>query len=149
MFESGHHKKGGERARERASERARERKRERTGEGGGGPVQDLGREAQADSVYRFRWRDTEAKSPGREVAPAPRVPFACPWPRKTVYAGKGRREVGMGLGIKFWGSSDRWAGAAHPPQHPPQNCRLHYSQIQMDPQHAITYNNANTNKRVI
>jgi hypothetical protein len=25
--------------------------------------------------------------------------------------------------------------------HPLQNCRLYYSQIQMDPQHAITYNN--------
>ena len=33
--------------------------------------------------------------------------------------------------------------------HPLQNCRLYYSQIQMEPQHAITYNNANTNKRVI
>jgi hypothetical protein len=34
-------------------------------------------------------------------------------------------------------------GAAHPLQ----NCRLYYSQIQMDPQHAITYNNSLTNKR--
>ena len=25
--------------------------------------------------------------------------------------------------------------------HPLQNCRLYYSQIQMEPQHAITYNN--------
>ena len=33
--------------------------------------------------------------------------------------------------------------------HPLQNCRLYYSQIQMEPQHAITYNNANTNKKVI
>jgi hypothetical protein len=33
--------------------------------------------------------------------------------------------------------------------HPLQNCRLYYSQIQMDPQHAITYNNSNTNKKVI
>ena len=32
-------------------------------------------------------------------------------------------------------------GAAHPSQ----NCRLYYSQIQMEPQHAITYNNANEN----
>ena len=31
-----------------------------------------------------------------------------------------------------------------------QNCRLYYSQIQMEPQHAaVTYNNANTNKKVI
>jgi hypothetical protein len=36
-------------------------------------------------------------------------------------------------------------GAAHPLQ----NCRLYYSQIQMDPQHAITYNNSLTNKRII
>ena len=27
--------------------------------------------------------------------------------------------------------------------HPLQNCRLYYSRIQMDPQHVITYNNAN------
>jgi hypothetical protein len=33
--------------------------------------------------------------------------------------------------------------------HPLQNCRLYYSQIQMEPQHAITYNNSNTNKKVI
>jgi hypothetical protein len=33
--------------------------------------------------------------------------------------------------------------------HPLQNCRLYYSQIQMEPQHAITYNNAHTNKKVI
>jgi hypothetical protein len=33
--------------------------------------------------------------------------------------------------------------------HPLQNCRLYYSQIQMDPQKAITYNNANINKKVI
>ncbi len=33
--------------------------------------------------------------------------------------------------------------------HSLQNCRLYYSQIQMDPPHAITYYNANTNKRVI
>ena len=33
--------------------------------------------------------------------------------------------------------------------HPLQNCRLYCSQIQMDPQHAITYNNSNTNKKVI
>ncbi len=33
--------------------------------------------------------------------------------------------------------------------HPLQNCRLYYSQIQMEPQHAITHNNANTNKKVI
>jgi hypothetical protein len=33
--------------------------------------------------------------------------------------------------------------------HPLQNCRLYYSQIQMEPQHAITYNNANKNKKVI
>jgi hypothetical protein len=33
--------------------------------------------------------------------------------------------------------------------HPLQNCRLYYSQIQMNPQHAITYNKANTNKKVI
>jgi hypothetical protein len=33
--------------------------------------------------------------------------------------------------------------------HPLQNCRLYYSQITMNPQHAITYNNANTNKKVI
>ena len=32
---------------------------------------------------------------------------------------------------------------------PLQNCRLYYSQIQMDPQNAITYNHANTNKKVI
>jgi hypothetical protein len=32
--------------------------------------------------------------------------------------------------------------------HPLQNCRLYYSQIQMDPQHAITYDNSNTNKKV-
>jgi hypothetical protein len=32
--------------------------------------------------------------------------------------------------------------------HPLQNCRLYNSQIQMEPQHAITYNNANTNKKV-
>ena len=31
--------------------------------------------------------------------------------------------------------------------HPLQNCRLYYSQIQMDAQHAITYNNSNTNKK--
>ena len=31
--------------------------------------------------------------------------------------------------------------------HPLQNCRLYYSQIQMDPQHVITYNNSNTNKK--
>ena len=28
--------------------------------------------------------------------------------------------------------------------HPLQNCRLYYSRVQMDPQKAITYNNANT-----
>jgi hypothetical protein len=33
--------------------------------------------------------------------------------------------------------------------HPLQNCRLYYSQIQMDPQLAITYNSSNTNKTVI
>jgi hypothetical protein len=33
--------------------------------------------------------------------------------------------------------------------HPLQNCRLYYSQIQMEPQHAVTYNNANKNKKVI
>ena len=33
--------------------------------------------------------------------------------------------------------------------HPLQNCRLYYSQIQMDPQHAITYNNSNKSKKVI
>jgi hypothetical protein len=33
--------------------------------------------------------------------------------------------------------------------HPLQNCRLYYSQIQMEPQHAITYNNSNTNKKII
>jgi hypothetical protein len=33
--------------------------------------------------------------------------------------------------------------------HPLQNCRLYYSQIQMDPQHTKTYNNSNTNKKVI
>jgi hypothetical protein len=33
--------------------------------------------------------------------------------------------------------------------HPLQNCRLYYSQIQMEPQHAITYNTSNTNKKVI
>jgi len=33
--------------------------------------------------------------------------------------------------------------------HPLQNCRLYYSQITMNPQHAITYNKANTNKKVI
>jgi hypothetical protein len=33
--------------------------------------------------------------------------------------------------------------------HPLQNCRSYYSQIQMDPQHAITYNNSNTNKKII
>ena len=33
--------------------------------------------------------------------------------------------------------------------HPLQNCRLYYTQIQMEPQHAITYNNCNTNKKVI
>jgi hypothetical protein len=33
--------------------------------------------------------------------------------------------------------------------HPLQNCRLYYSRVQMDPQKAITYNNANTNKKVI
>jgi hypothetical protein len=32
--------------------------------------------------------------------------------------------------------------------HPLQNCRLYYSQIQMEPQHAIAYNNSNTNKKV-
>lgn len=34
-------------------------------------------------------------------------------------------------------------------QHPLTNCRLYYSQIQMNPQHAITYNNANKSKKVI
>jgi hypothetical protein len=29
--------------------------------------------------------------------------------------------------------------------HPLQNCRLYYSQIQMELQHAITYKNSNTN----
>jgi hypothetical protein len=38
---------------------------------------------------------------------------------------------------------------AKPNTAPLQNCRLYYSQIQMDPQHAITYNNSNTNKKVI
>ena len=33
--------------------------------------------------------------------------------------------------------------------HPLQNCRLYYSQTQMDPQHAITDNNSNTIKKVI
>ena len=33
--------------------------------------------------------------------------------------------------------------------HPLQNCRLYYSQIQMDPQRTKTYNNSNTNKKVI
>jgi hypothetical protein len=33
--------------------------------------------------------------------------------------------------------------------HPLQNCRLYYFQIQMEPQHAIPYNNSNTNKKVI
>ena len=33
--------------------------------------------------------------------------------------------------------------------HPLTNCRLYYSQIQMNPQHAITYNNANKSKKVI
>jgi hypothetical protein len=33
--------------------------------------------------------------------------------------------------------------------HPLQNCRLYYSQIQMEPQHAITCKNSNTNKKVI
>ena len=33
--------------------------------------------------------------------------------------------------------------------HPLQNCRLYYSQITMEPQHARTYSNSNTNKKVI
>ena len=33
--------------------------------------------------------------------------------------------------------------------HPLQNCRLYDSQIKMDPQKALTYNNANTNKKVV
>jgi hypothetical protein len=33
--------------------------------------------------------------------------------------------------------------------HPLQNCRLYYSQITMNPQHAVNYNNTNTNKKVI
>jgi hypothetical protein len=33
--------------------------------------------------------------------------------------------------------------------HPLQNCRLYYSQIQMEPEHAIKYNKANTYKKVI
>ena len=37
------------------------------------------------------------------------------------------------------------AGAAHPLQ----NCRLYFSQIQMEPRHAITHNNSNTYKKVI
>jgi hypothetical protein len=32
--------------------------------------------------------------------------------------------------------------------HPLQNCRSYYCQIQMEPQHAITYNNSNTNNKV-
>jgi hypothetical protein len=39
--------------------------------------------------------------------------------------------------------------AAAAAAHPLQNCRVDYSQIQMEPQHAITYNNSNTNKKVI
>ena len=45
----------------------------------------------------------------------------------------------------FAGMNLSLANAAHPLQ----NCRLYYSQIQMEPQHAITYNNSNTNKKVI
>ena len=45
----------------------------------------------------------------------------------------------------FSGTNWRSANAADPLQ----NCRLYYSQIQMDPQNAITYNHANTNKKVI
>jgi hypothetical protein len=33
--------------------------------------------------------------------------------------------------------------------HPLQNCRLYYSQIQMEPEHALSYNNANKYKKVI
>jgi hypothetical protein len=33
--------------------------------------------------------------------------------------------------------------------HPLQKCPLYYSQIQMEPQHPITYNNSNTNKKII
>jgi hypothetical protein len=39
--------------------------------------------------------------------------------------------------------------AAAAAAHPLQNCRVDYSQIQMEPQHAITYNNSNTNKKEI
>ena len=41
------------------------------------------------------------------------------------------------------------ASASGGAAHPLQNCRLYYSQIQMNPQHAVTYNDANENKKVI
>ena len=45
----------------------------------------------------------------------------------------------------FSGMNLSLANAAHPLQ----NCRLYYSQITMNPQHAVNYNNTNANKKVI